>query len=69
MKCRKNTKSKDPKVLKTKTRGIILLSKCAVCESKKPKCIKVQEAKGLLSKLTGIKVSILSKLLISSILV
>ena len=69
MKCRKNTKNEDPKVLKTKIRGIILLSKCAVCDRKKPKWIKEQEAKRLLSKLTGIKVPILNKLLISSILV
>ena len=32
----------------------MLLSKCAICDSKKSKFIKNQEAKGLLSKL-GIK--------------
>ena len=44
------------------------LSKCAVCNSKKLKCIKEQEAKGLLSKLTGIKVKILNDLSIANIL-
>ena len=54
LKCRKNTKSKNPKVVKTKNGRIMLLSKCAVCDSKKLKFIKEQEAKGLLSSL-GIK--------------
>ena len=34
LKCRKNTESKNPKVAKTKNGGIMLLSKCAVCDSK-----------------------------------
>ena len=33
MKRRKNRKSKNPDVSKTKTERIRLLSKCAVCES------------------------------------
>ena len=37
--------------LKTKTGKIILLSKCAVCDSKKIKFIKEQEAIGFLSSL------------------
>ena len=36
----------------------MLLSKCAVCNTKKSKFIKEKEAKGLLSKLTGNKVLI-----------
>ena len=36
---------------------IMLLSKCAVCDSKKSKFIKKQEASGLLSSL-GIKISL-----------
>ena len=40
----------------------MLLSKCSVCNSKKSKFLKEQEAKGLTSKLTGIKVPILSDL-------
>ena len=54
MKCRKNTESKNSKVARTKIERIILLSKCAVCDSKKSKFIKQQEANGLLSSL-GIK--------------
>ena len=64
LKCRKNTESKNPKVVKTKNGRIMLLSKCALCNSKKMKFIKEQQAKGLLSNLTGIRVPILSDLLI-----
>ena len=46
----------------------MLLSKCAVRNSKKSKFIKKQESKGLLSKLTGMKVPILSDVLIVNIL-
>ena len=46
--------SKNPKVARTKNRRIMLLSKCAVCDSIKSKFIKQQEASGLLSGL-GIK--------------
>ena len=34
-KCRKNTESKNPKVARTKNGRIMLLSKCAVCDTKK----------------------------------
>ena len=51
LKCRKNTENKDPKVVRTKTGGIMLLSKCAVCDSKKWKYIEDQEASELLSSL------------------
>ena len=57
MKCRKNTESKNSKVARTKIERIILLSKCAVCDSKKSKFIKQQEANGLLSSL-GIKTTL-----------
>ena len=33
LKCRKNTESENPKVTKTKNGRIMLLSKCAVCDS------------------------------------
>ena len=62
LKCRKNKESKNPKVVKTKNGRMMLLSKCAACNCKKLKFIKEQEDKGLLSKLTGIKVPILSDL-------
>ena len=54
LKCRKNTESKNPKVARLKNGRIMLLSKCAVCDTKKSKFIKQQEASGLLSSL-GIK--------------
>ena len=54
LKCGKDTESKNPKVARTKNGGIMFSSKCAVCNSKKSKLIKEQEASGLLSTL-GIK--------------
>ena len=51
LKCRKNTESKNAKVVKTKTGRIMLLSKRAMCHSKKSKFIKNQKATGLLSSL------------------
>ena len=50
-KCRRNTKSINPKVSKTTNGKAIILSTCAICGSKKSKFIKQQEAKGLLSNL------------------
>ena len=38
--CRKNTESKNPKVVRTKKGGIMLLSKCVVRDCKKLKFIK-----------------------------
>ena len=51
LKCRKNTESKNPKVVKTKNGRTILLSKYSVCNSKNSKFLKEQEAIGLLSSL------------------
>ena len=53
MKCRKNTQSKNLKVVKTKNGRIMLLSRCAVRDSKKSKFSKSQEAKRIISELTG----------------
>ena len=58
LKCRKNTRSKKPKVLRTKTGRIMLVSKCAACNSKTSKFIKEQKAKGLLGNLLGAKITI-----------
>ena len=55
LKCRKNTKSE--KVVKTTNGRIMLLSKCAMCGSKKSKFIKEQETSGLLSS-SGIKTTL-----------
>ena len=54
LKCRKNTKSKNLKVVKAKNGRKMLLSKCAECDSKKSRFIKEQEASEFLSSL-GIK--------------
>ena len=54
LKCRKNAKSKNPKVAKTRNGRIMLLSKFAVWDSEKSKFIKEKDASGLLSSL-GIK--------------
>ena len=51
LKCKKNTDSINPKVSKTTNGKTIILSKCAICGSKKSKFIKEQQAKGLLSNL------------------
>ena len=49
--CRKNTENINPRVSKTSNGRTMLLSKCVICESKKSRFIKNQEAKGLLSNL------------------
>ena len=51
LKCKKNTESINPKVLKTTKGKTMILSKCTICGSKKSKFIKEQQAKGLLSNL------------------
>ena len=51
LKCRKNTESKNPRFAKTNKGKSIILSKCAVCESKKSRFIKEEEASRLLSSL------------------
>ena len=47
----KNTESKNPKVARRKKGRIMLLTKSVVYDSKKPKFIKQQEARRLLSSL------------------
>ena len=49
LKCRKNTESKSPKVVKTNKEIIVLSSRFAVCNSKKSKFDKKQEAERLIS--------------------
>ena len=53
-KYRKDTDNINTKVSSTSNGKAMILSKCATCCSKKPRFIKNQEAKGLLSNL-GIK--------------
>ena len=54
LKCKKYTKNINPQLSSTSNGKTMILSKCAICGSKKSKFIKKQEAKGLLSSL-GIK--------------
>ena len=67
LKCRKNAESKHPKVARTKTGRIMPLSNCVVCDSKKLKFLKQQEASGLLSSL-GIKTPLSKIPLVGSLL-
>ena len=60
LKCRKSTENINPRVSKTSNGKTKLLSKCTICDSKKSRFIKNQEAKGILSNL-GIRTP-LSKL-------
>ena len=54
LKCKKNTKNIDPKISSSSNGKTMILSKYAICGSKKSRSIKNQEAKELLSNL-GIK--------------
>ena len=49
LKYRKNTENVNPRVSNTSNSRTMVLPKCAVCNSKKSRFIKSQEAKGLLS--------------------
>ena len=55
LKCRKDTENIDPKVWNTSNGRKMILSKCAICGSKRSSLIKNQEAKGLLISL-GVKI-------------
>ena len=67
LKCRKDTENINPKVSKTSNNRIMVLSKCAICRSKKSRFIKNQEAKGLLSNL-GMKTTLSKVPILSDIL-
>ena len=51
LKCKKSTENINPKVSKTTNVKAMILSTCAICNRKKSKFFKEQEAKGLLSNL------------------
>ena len=53
LKCKKHKKDINPQVSSTRN-GKFMISKCAICGSRKSRFINKQEAKGLLSNL-GIK--------------
>ena len=67
LKCRKNTENINPRVSKTSNGRTMILSKCAICGSKKSRFIKDQEAKGLLSNL-GVKTPLNKVPILSDIL-
>ena len=54
LKCKKYTKNINPQVSSTSNGKLMIISKCAICGSRKSKFINKQEAKRLLSNL-GIK--------------
>ena len=54
LKCKNYTKNINPQVSSTSNGKLMILSKYAICGSKKSKFFKKQEAKGILSSL-GIK--------------
>ena len=47
LKCRTNTENLNPRVSKTSNGRAMVLSKCAIFDSKMSRFIKTQEAKGL----------------------
>ena len=51
LKCKKNTENINQRVSKTINGKTMILSKCAICGSKKSKFVKEQEEKGLLRNL------------------
>ena len=51
LKCRKDTENINPRVSNTSNGKTMILSKCAICGSKKSRFIENQESKGLLSNL------------------
>ena len=54
LKCRKNIENINPKFLKTNNGRTMILSKCAICGSKKSRFIRKHKASGILSNL-GLK--------------
>ena len=67
LKCKKNSESINPKVSKTNNGKTMILSKCAICGSKKSNFIKEQQVKGLLSNL-GIRKPLNKILILGDIL-
>ena len=67
LKCRKDTENINLRVSNTSNGRRIILSKCAICGSKKSRFIKDQEANGLLNNL-GIKTPLSKVPLVGDIL-
>ena len=51
LKCQKDTENVDSKVIQTKNGRTMLLSKCAICSSKKSRFMKKRETKVILGSL------------------
>ena len=51
VKCKKDTENIDPKMFRTNNNRLIMQSKCPLCEIKKSRFVKEQEARGLSSNL------------------
>ena len=51
LKCKKDSENINPRVSNTSNGRAMILSTCAICDSKKSRFIKNHEAKGLLSVL------------------
>ena len=62
LKCKKHTKNINPQVSSTSNGKMMILSKCAICGSRKSKFINKQEAKGL-SKIPLSKIYVLGDIL------
>ena len=67
LKCRKDTENINPRVSNISNGRTMILSKCAICGSKKSRFIKDQEAKGLLSNL-GVRTPLRKVLILDDIL-
>ena len=67
LKRRKNKQTKNPKIAKERNGRIMLLLQCAMCNSKKSKFIKEEEASWLLSGF-GIKTRLSETLLMGTLL-
>ena len=50
LKCKKNTENMNPRVSKTSNNKTTPLPKCAMCNNKKSRFIKKQDAEGLIIK-------------------
>ena len=66
VKCKKDTESIDPKMIRTRNNRLVMQSNSSVCRIKKSRFAKEQLAKGLLSNL-GIKTPS-SKILLLNVL-
>ena len=60
--CKKDTENINPKIVLTKNNRLMMLSKCAICNNKKSRFIKEQEARGLSKRTPLSKIPLLNVL-------